>query len=188
MASTGQLDMEADWLEWDDDIAKPALEKMPMKSKVFHYTTLYNVFEYVFGELVKGNPFPAVQHVFKDTKHRMVNYKTIATTRYREYFFQLVADKGANFLLTRESKPLNQINIPSSARPLAPQIEYIIPTFEWDRTQKNNQILTGRASGLRIYLKRPWYSSGEGEQLAVVLAIKEQPNAIARINPRLVQW
>lgn len=181
--STGQLDLEADWLEWDDDIAKPALEKMPMKSKVFHYTTLYNVFEYVFGELVKGNPFPAVQHVFKDTKHRMLNYKTIATTRYREYFFQLVADKGANFLLTRESKPLNQINIPSSARPLAPQIEYIIPTFEWDRTQKNNQILTGRASGLRIYLKRPWYSSGEGEQLAVVLAIREQPNAIARINP-----
>lgn len=177
--STGQLDIEANWTEWVDDVTKPAMEKIPTQSKVFHFTTLYAVFEYVFGSLVKGNPFPAVQHIFNDTKHRMVNYKTIATTRYREYFYQLITDKGSSFPLTRESAPLNNINILSSARPAAPQVEYIIPTFEWDRAQKNNQILTGRASGLRIYLKRPWYSSGEGEQLAVVLAQKNADNAIA---------
>ncbi|MBI5858602.1 MAG: hypothetical protein HZB42_13265 [Sphingobacteriales bacterium] len=169
--STGQLDMEADWTEWVDDVTKPELEKIPTKSKVFHFTTLYAIFEYVFGEIVKGNPFPAIQHMFNDTKHRMVNYKTIATTRYREYFYQLIADKGAAFSLTRESSVINNVNILSSARPSAPQVEYVIPTFEWDRVEKGNLTLTGRASGLRIYLKRPWYSSGEGEQLAVVLPV-----------------
>lgn len=174
-ASTGQLDMEADWTEWVDDVTKPELEKIPTKGKVFHFTTLYAIYEYVFGEIVKGNPFPAIQHMFNDTKHRMVNYKTIATTRYREYFFQLIADKGSAFPLTRESSVVNNVNILSSARPSAPQVEYIIPTFEWDRVEKGNLTLTGRASGLRVYLKRPWYSSGEGEQLAVVLSLPQMP-------------
>lgn len=169
--STGQLDMEADWIEWVDDVTKPELEKVPARSKVFHFTTLYAVFEYVFGAIVKGNPFPAVQHLFNDTKHRRVNYKTIASTRYREYFYQLIEDKKMAFPLTRESSLVSDVIIPSSARPLAPQVEYVIPTFEWDRVEKGNLTLTGRASGLRVYLKRPWYSSGEGEQLAVVLAV-----------------
>lgn len=177
--STGQLDMEADWIEWVDDVTKPEVEKIPTKSKVFHFTTLYLVFEYVFGDLVKNNPFPAIRHLFNDTKHRRVNYKTIATTRYREYFYQLIEDKGAAFPLTRESSVMNNVIIPSSARPVAPQIEYVIPTFEWDRVQNGNLTLTGRASGMRVYLRRPWYSSGEGEQLAVVLF---QGNANANVT------
>lgn len=174
-ASTGQLDMEADWTEWVDDVSKPELEKIPTRGKVVHFTTLYAIYEYVFGEIIKGNPFLAIQHMFNDTKHRMVNYKTIATTRYREYFYQLIADKGAAFPLTRESSVMNNVNILSSARPSAPQVAYIIPTFEWDRAEKGNLTLTGRASGLRIYLKRPWYSSGEAEQLAVVLSVPSNP-------------
>jgi|CXWL01.1.fsa_nt_gi hypothetical protein len=180
--STGQLDMEADWIEWVDDVTHTEtsnswnddVQRIPTKSKVFHYTTLYLIFEYVFGELVKSNPFPAIQHLFNDTKHRRVNYKTIATTRYREYFFNLIKEKEENgiaFPLTRESSMMNNVIIPSSARPLAPQVEYVIPTFEWSREEKGALTLTGRACGLRIYLKRPWYSSGEGEQLAVVLAV-----------------
>jgi hypothetical protein len=173
--STGQLDMEANWLEYVDDVSKPVMERIPTSSKVYHFTTFYLVFEYVFGELVKGNPFPPVKHMFNDTKHRMVNYKTIATTRYREYFFQLVEDKGAAFRLTRESEIVNKVNILSSARPVAPLVEYVIPTFEWDRVISGDLTLTGRASGLRVYLKRPWYSSGEGEQLAVVLPLPLNP-------------
>jgi len=180
--STGQLDMEADWIEWVDDVSKPALEKIPTQSKVVHFTTLYLVFDYVFGEIVKNNPFKAIRHLFNDTKHRRVNYKIIATTRYREYFYQLIEDKGSSFPLTRQSPLIKDVIIPSSARPLAPQIEYVIPTFEWDRKQNGNTILTGRLSGLRVYLKRPWYSSGEGEQLAVVL-YQKQDNVLTMAAP-----
>ena len=171
--STGQLDIEASWKEPDDDITKDAMVMIDNRSKVFHYTTLYPVFDYVFGNPapVKNNPFPALRHSFNDTKHRIVNYKTIATTRYKENFFNLIKDKGdAAFPITREGNTITKI-IPSSARPASPDMAYVIPTFEWERGTKGSVIVTGRVSGLRVYLKRPWYSSGEGEQLAVVLAI-----------------
>ena len=195
--STDKLDIEAEWTEWVDDVThteplplnewKDDVQRIPTKSKVFHFTTLYAVFNYVFGNLVKGNPFPAINHQFNDTKHRRVSYKSIASTRYREHFYQLIEDKKDTFLLTRESSMVKDIIIPSSARPLAPQIEYIIPTFEWDRVEKGNLTLTGRASGLRIYLKRPWYSSGEGEQLAVILSINLSDN-ISSKNVSCTTW
>ena len=170
--STGQLDIEAAWTEPVDDITKEKMEEINVKAKVFHYTTLYPVFDYVFGELVKNNPFPGIKHVFNDTKHRKIIYKTIATTRYKENFFNLIKDKekiNQVMPLTRESDATTKIIIPSSARPVAPEVAYIIPTFEWDRLTKGSTIFTGRASGLRIYLKRPWFNSGEGEQLAVIV-------------------
>ncbi|MBK8952838.1 MAG: hypothetical protein IPM85_11710 [Chitinophagaceae bacterium] len=108
--STGQLDIEADWTEWVDDGVhvedspnawNDDVERFQVKSKVFHFTTLYLVFEYAFGSVVKNNPFPAIQHLFNDTKHRKVNYKTIATTRYREYFFNLIKDRKKKVSLSR---------------------------------------------------------------------------------------
>jgi len=169
--STGQFDLDADWQDWIDDVEEPALQIVDVKAKVFHFTTLYKVFDYVFGNIngIKNNPFPALKHTFNDTKHRFINYHSIATTRYREYFFNLIKDKGAAFKLTREGEIVNKVNILSSARPVAPQVEYVIPTFEWNRATTGKKTVTGRISGLRVYLKRPWYSSGEGEQLAVVL-------------------
>jgi hypothetical protein len=173
--TTDKLDIEASWTEWVDDVLKDELEKPLMRSKVIHFSTLYAIFEYVFGEIVKGNPFPAIKHLFNDTKHRMVNYKCIATTRYRENFYQLIEDRKELFRLTRESTVVPNINILSSARPAAPQVEYVIPTFEWDRVTKGKTTISARGSGLRVYLKRPWYSSGEGEQLAVILKLPSMP-------------
>ncbi|MGB2702178.1 MAG: hypothetical protein WBC81_00825 [Chitinophagaceae bacterium] len=169
--STGQFDLDADWKDWIDDVNEPALQIVDIKAKVFHFTTLYMVFDYIFGNLngIKNNPFKALKHTFNDTKHRFINYHSIATTRYREYFFNLIAEKGAAFKLTTEGNIMEKVNILSSARPVTPQVEYVIPTFEWNRTTTGKKTVTGRISGLRVYLKRPWYSSGEGEQLAVVL-------------------
>ncbi len=184
--STGKLDLEGEWTEWVDDVThtEPGpnllnddVKRIPTKSTVYHFTTPYLVFEYAFGErIVKGNPFGPLQHKFNDTKHRRITYKTIATTRYREYFFQLVADKGAAFALTRQHIFPTTVFIPSSARPVAPQVEYVIPTFEWERNVNGLTTITARVSGLRVYLKRPWYSSGEGEQLAVILYLNISDN------------
>ncbi len=193
--STGQLDIEGSWTEWVDDILyedpakKDDLQKIPTTAKVFHFTTLYPVFEYIFGDVgpVKKNPFPGIRHLFNDTKHRRVKYKTIATTRYRENFYQLIEDKKEAVLLTREHNYEKEVIIPSSTRPAAPEVAYIIPTFEWNRTTKGSTTTTGRASGLRIYLKRPWYSSGEGEQLAVVLGLQISDN-ISSGNVPVSTW
>jgi hypothetical protein len=67
------------------------------------------------------------------------------------------------------------VSVPSSARPAAPKLRYVIPTFGWEAGEivSNGEVVgltsTRRGNGLRIYLERPWWSSGEGELLGVVL-------------------
>jgi hypothetical protein len=110
-----------------------------------------------------------LEHQFGDTKHRWVDYKLIGTSRYREYFDKiLAADPGLT--PTRESEWKEKINILSSARPIAPVVDYIIPTFEWRKSQTSDSIRHQRlGGGLRVYIKRPWYSSGDDEMLGVLL-------------------
>lgn len=68
--------------------------------------------------------------------------------------------------ITRETVAPRTLSIPSSARPSAPDILYIVPTFRWQQDATSSK----RSGGsLRVYLDRPWYSSGDGELLGVVL-------------------
>jgi hypothetical protein len=124
------------------------------------------------------------RHDFGDTKYRKVSYQAVATTRFREYFPIMETDQ-----LTRKS-PVVQVDVPNSARPARPKVLYVVPTFEWVRkggVQFNNSTrptieetpisgISGYGAtskrmpgGLRIYLDRPWYSSGDGELLGVVV-------------------
>jgi hypothetical protein len=68
--------------------------------------------------------------------------------------------------ITRETLTPKTLSIPSSARPSAPDILYIVPTFRWQQDATSSKRIGG---GLRVYLDRPWYSSGEGELLGVVV-------------------
>jgi hypothetical protein len=70
-----------------------------------------------------------------------------------------------------EAQPPVVVNVRSSARPAVPDIAYLIPTFGWEKSDDTQKISsTRRGNGLRVYLRRPWYSSGDGEMLGVVLA------------------
>ncbi len=105
---------------------------------------------------------------FEDTRHRRVNYKAVGASRYQDYFDGLI--KQDKLPVTRESEFYNDVIIPSSARPHKPEVEYIIPTFEWRKGEASTSMRHRRlGGGLRIYLKRPWFSSGENEKLAVIL-------------------
>jgi hypothetical protein len=124
------------------------------------------------------------RHDFGDTKYRKVSYQAVATTRFREYFPTMEPDQ-----LTRKSSVV-QVDVPNSARPARPNVLYVLPTFGWERKDgvrfdgKNRPDISGtpisgvngygatsrrRPGGLRIYLDRPWYSSGDGELLGVVV-------------------
>ena len=110
-----------------------------------------------------------LEHHFGDTKHRWVDYKLVAASRYREYFDKIL-QANPELTTTRESEWKERVNILSSTRPKAPEIEYIVPTFEWRKTQSADAVRHQRmGGGLRVYLKRPWYSSGDNEMLAVIL-------------------
>jgi hypothetical protein len=75
------------------------------------------------------------------------------------------------------------VNVVSSAPPAAPKVVYAVPTFGWESgevTQGGNVVgvtSTRRGGGMRIYLERPWWSSGEDEKLGVLTwPLAEDPN------------
>jgi hypothetical protein len=79
------------------------------------------------------------------------------------------------------------IHVPSSARPAAPQVLYVVPAFEWHRQIGTNLLASRRRGGwLRVYLDGPWFSSGEGEQLGIVVptGVSEPRGELARYLTR----
>ena len=107
-----------------------------------------------------------------------MKYTAVATLRFREYFDAT----GLDF--TRSSEPV-PVHVPASARPLAPLVRYVIPTFGWQREASTNVKRSIRfGGGLRVYLDRPWYSSGADERLAVVTA----PSGLTLTNDVREEW
>lgn len=72
--------------------------------------------------------------------------------------------------VTREG-PTVRIDLPASAPPARPSVLYAIPTFGWSTSGSGRYTKqsTRLGNGVRVYLDRPWWSSGDGEQLGVVL-------------------
>jgi DNA-binding beta-propeller fold protein YncE len=123
------------------------------------------------------------RHAFGDTKHRNVHYRLVSTSRFREYFSP---DVPGGF--TRSSAEF-VINVPSTAKPRVPRIQYVVPAFGWER-QTSTNLLASRRRGhtLRVYLDRPWFSSGEGELLGVVVWPEPLNNATReRLKPYITQ-
>lgn len=116
------------------------------------------------------------RHDFGDTRYRKVTYKAVATSRFREYY-----DQTLDF--TCEGPPV-ELHVLNAARPSAPVVEYIIPTFTWEQAQSQDGNMAEterrRLNGLRVYLKSPWHVSGDGELLGIVIA--QGPDAQTTTN------
>jgi hypothetical protein len=106
-------------------------------------------------------------HEFGDTRYRRVRYTAVATTRFRDYFSAAETADPAD--LSRSALAAFEADVLNSARPAAPDLLYIIPTFEWQAGADATGATSRRRGGLRVYLRLPWYSSGDGELLGVVL-------------------
>jgi IPT/TIG domain len=123
------------------------------------------------------------RHEFLDTKYRRISYQLVATTRFREYFppeVENVSQTGAAVT----------VDVPSTARPAAPDVVYAIPMFEWSRTTAadGSQVRTRTGGGVRVYLERPWFSSGDGEMLSVVLADPAEYPPDDSLRPFVTHW
>jgi hypothetical protein len=187
--STEMLTADATWIEFTDDLALPLPESAEVGGVGF--TTVIRPEEdlaILAGGVAEDRDFDIqgfgpvwfhrAVHQWGDTKHRNVTYRFRASTRYREYFDPdtLVpdADDPAPFDDGQSVVgPEVEISVPSSARPAAPIIHSVLPLLRWDVGTEPEQpvaLRSRRQAGVRIYLERPWYSSGEGELLAVLLA------------------
>lgn len=109
------------------------------------------------------------RHDFGDTKHRIVEYTLKATSRFTEFFPAVSGQQDPADEYTASSKPVI-VNIPSSQAPSTPNVAFIIPFFEWETETDGHFRSTRKGNRLRVYLEKPWFSSGENEKLAVIIS------------------
>ncbi|MES4889096.1 peptidoglycan-binding domain-containing protein [Streptomyces sp. NPDC096012] len=109
------------------------------------------------------------KHEFGDTRHRVVRYSPLAGSRFGDYFPPSFAEPGAG-ALTVQGAP-QEHSVLSSAAPTAPRVLYCVPTLALERDDGASGAIVQRrrGGGIRVYLDRPWFSSGDGELLGVVL-------------------
>ena len=214
-ASTAKIEIAASWTEPIDDPSQPApttaqrhehVEEIKLVTlaegyiaadaqnarNVGYYDAEHDQIAFVREGDTLGIPGPdyeqlvlstaAPRHFFGDTKHRRIQYTATATSRFREYF-------DPTLVFTRDSGTVS-VDVPASARPLAPQIRYVLPTFGWERQTGTNLKRSVRfGGGLRVYLERPWFSSGEGELLGVALWSTQNGTLDRdRFKPYITQW
>jgi hypothetical protein len=175
--STGRIDLQASWSEPVDDPSADTWEEVtggatPWGTDVEPAEDFLALLPQPFGGTVTTPDgdvvrLHQVRHEFGDTKHRVVDYTVRATTRFREHFDPTLGTEDLSLV-----GPTSRVSIPSSARPPKPVVRDVLPLFRWgERTEPEQPfgLRRTRRAGLRIYLERPWYATGEGELLGVVL-------------------
>lgn len=168
--STGRLDVYANWNDVSDDPQATGWETL---NHELHAGGLDidDTDVSPFAEIdatTTTKPAP-LMHDFGDTKHHEVRYRAVAVSR----FVDLYPDE-----LTKDPNNMNRIStevvlhVPSTAPPAVPAVSYVLPTFRHEQKNIGAGVMsaTQEGNGLRIYLERGWFSSGNGEQLALILA------------------
>ncbi len=184
--STGKLEIFAEWDEPVDPVAEPKWKTIHGQARV--------------GEVLAERddtslPLAGMPHEFHDTKYRHVTYRAVATTRYAEYFLPPNRPPDAPLPVFTRTSDKREVDVLSSARPQAPKVMYVIPAFAWQKQTSATGLTSTRSGGwLRVYLERPWFSSGDGEQLGVILGPPPPTAALVaapppdRLKGLVTQW
>lgn len=181
-SSTDTLVVRGRWQEWVDDPSAPApvLAKksdVVVRSSVGALERTGVLYLYDFqptGALAAafgngGIAFHRAIQTFEDTHHRRVTYVPSGTTRYAEYFDPSEIPDGEDPVL--EGEPV-VLDVLSSARPAAPTVLDAVPLLRWESQAEPADPFGWRRirrSGVRLWLARPWFSSGDGELLGVLV-------------------
>ncbi len=181
--STDSLTAEATWADRVDDLSLPQWQDLSFSAAAFRIQVRPYEDVALLSNADAEATLPTVGkicthnalHELGDTRHRRIDYRFRAFTRFREYFRPALLAAAGNPLDDGQSVigPVMQVSVPSSARPAAPIVHSVIPLFRWSDTTEPEQPMSrrhGRRAGVRIYLERPWFSSGNGELLGVLLA------------------
>jgi hypothetical protein len=205
--STGKIDLLA---SWEDAADPPGAPPVSAQAHVFDIpvslpsdgaeppadpeVVAVAAYDAAAHELTIQGPPPGdesgrtylARHEFGDTRHRTVRYSAVATSRFGDCFPAEVAGDSARMSLTGAAA---QVNVPSSRPPSAVDLVSVVPAFTWSRVvDPDGSRVSTRAGGVRVYLRRPWYSSGTGERLAVVLADPTTYPPDPELAPYVTHW
>ena len=162
-----KMDLLARWEERRDDPSDAKND--PVKDRIKGAAHVFDMHILPHDEVANFFGESQRRHDFGDTRYRHVLYQAVTTTRFKEYLPKSIRE-DPQAKITRESQEV-EIDILNSARPALPRLEYVIPIFGWlpsiPMTMSAKSVRRGNA--LRVYMNRPWFSSGDGEKLGVVL-------------------
>lgn len=119
-----------------------------------------------------GVKLPPARLELGDTRYRPVTFTPRAFTRFRDCF---APDDGP---LHRDGAGLERKAL-SSRRPEAPDLVDVVPIFRWEESTLGTARSKQRVAGLRVHLRGPWFSSGIGEQLGVIVRSSGSPSEAA---------
>jgi hypothetical protein len=170
--STSKIDLLADWGDPVDDpvhnlpVQGPGAPNPNLRqTSDSHVVTLPSTTSGLASAGSQQSPATdrfAARHEFFDTKHRNVTYHGVATSRFTEFYAPGTA-------VTKATATPVTVNVPSSARPDTAKIAYVVPIYAWGLTKTGNRTVSQRSpSALRVFIERPWWSSGIDELLGVV--------------------
>ncbi len=166
--STGKIDVGAVWEDPFDDPSKPSFD-----AALDVVRSAAQLAEVRLGDAKDDAPaFANLKHALGDTKYHEVTYTPVGATRFREYFPPAITADPKNLIRPAETEAgvPEVVDVLNSARPAAPKPLYVVPLFAWERTSGGGAMTSKRTGGgLRVYMDRPWYSSGKGELLGVTL-------------------
>jgi hypothetical protein len=168
--STAKLEITATWPERNDEVTTE-VAGAPVQSVIIDRG----------DQALKDT----LRHEFGDTRHRKITYTLTAAGRFRQFFHE---DEDAEAFRARTT--LRPVSIPSSARPAPPIVLSTLPTFRWEQEDMRmggfvGPLIRRRRSGLRVELQRPWFQTGEGEMLAVIVGKDNEPPP--QLRPFLTQ-
>lgn len=163
-ASTSQVDITGEWYETFDRVQAPNETFTLADPAPPHHT------EHVTSLTIEraALTLPELRHEFGDTRHRRVRYTLTALSRFRQFF-----DPDIDTAFQTQAR-LEEVVIPSSARPAPPVVLAATPAFRWEGSNAapglaqpvRRKRLGGR---IRAELARPWHISGQDERLAVIV-------------------
>jgi hypothetical protein len=172
--STVHIDLNAQWLDPYDDVNAPLGPQVDPGNLTSHSGLAFELpvnysdtITPMGGSALVGSVDEpgGIRHDFGDTKHRWVTYRPDAASRYREYFPPDITSDPANITTTGVEQILNVL---SSKRPEPLQVLYAVPTWQW-KTSADGLTKTRSGRGIRIYLERPWFTTGADEMVGVCL-------------------
>lgn len=159
--TTAQVDVEATWTERADPGTGPLVED----------ERVLRIGSATVEKFGGGTVSVPLRHVLGDGRHRRITLTPWATTRFREYY-RPVADGDRS--RQRPATAGTPVSIKNRSRPIPPVVDSVLPLFSWSRKVLTTGPFAGLRSheretvGLRVWLRRPWLTSGEGELLGVL--------------------
>lgn len=176
-SSTDTVVIRASWTEQVDDVSAEGPQEA-VKSDVVvrsqvgerEQTGVLFLYDYLPDDTASrttgGMGFHKMLQTFADTHYRRVTYVPSGISRFAEFFEPSQLPEEAP-----SGEPV-VLDIPSSARPAAPVVLDSVPLLRWQGQTEPGQPLAWRkvrGSGVRVWLARPWFSSGDGELLGVLV-------------------